>query len=305
MTHNTHIKIALGVLSALLLAFDAFAIQAKRPQELPKEIQDGINQAIDNETAPLTPEEIRRVKENFDTTQRASRDRYPEAKPVITTEVINNKPGSEIPTIFAGVGYNTNIVFKDASGSPWPIKKDSVGNSDAYTLNKIDDHILQIVVEQPNAYSNLSFLLDGQSSLMVVNLEPPKTKIDVIKTYVVQSGLSPKAQEQINSTVRNQRSVSAKIDKNLNLFLDGTPPESAISIPVQSGPNIEIWRYKSKLVVKTRMRITSPNTDAEPLYGNNGWRVYSIDKPNSTMAFIDNGKPMLVSISESAISGMN
>lgn len=282
----------------------ATANAQEAPEKLPQDLQDEINQAIDNRTAPLTEDEINRALQNFNDSQRASRNRYPNAETKITTEVISSNPGANIPALYAGVGFNTNLVFKDASGQPWPILKSSVGNGDAFELSKVDDHILQVHVLMPNSFSNLSLLLEGQSVPTVINLKPPANKIDVIKTYVMESGLSPKSTQRFQQAAQRKQVTNAPINKDLNLFLDGVPPEAAVIVPVQSGPNIDIWRYKGKLIVKTQMRITVPAAESEPLYGNNGWRIYSISNPVSTMAFIDNGAPQLVSISESAITGL-
>ncbi len=297
------VKHLVPLAAALSLSSAALAQQA--PSKLPEDVQEEINNAIDSNTAPLTEDEINRALANFNKTQRASRNRYPNAETKISTEVISNAPGSKIPTLHAGVGFVTNIVFKDAGGQPWPIEKDSVGNGDAFGTEKIDEHILQVTVKEPNSFSNLSFLLEGQSTLTVVNLRPPTEFIDVIKTYVLDSGLAPASVQRYEQAAQSNDTVHASINRELNLFLDGTPPEAAVTVPVQSGPAIDIWRYKEKLIVKTQMRITVPSAESEPLYGNDDWRVYSIANPVSTMAFIHNGSPKLVSISESAIAGMN
>lgn len=300
--YSLYLAMMLGSTTAIAQQQDSDSSGPARPRDLPPEIEQESLEVIKETVQPLSPEEIEFLRKGLNESQQATRNRYPNAKTVVTTEPLSMKPGSEIPTLYAGVNYNTNITFNDAAGNPWPVKSDSVGSQDAYTLNKITDHIFQLVVNQPNSFSNISILLDGTDSILTINVRPPEDVIDASKTYVVEGELSPRTAQEVRRQAESNPGPSLPVNRDLNQFLDGTIPEEANPIPVQSGPQIEVWAYKSQVIVKTQMKLTLPATDSEPLYGSNGWRVYAISRPSSTMSFIRNGEPVIVSVAENAIA---
>lgn len=275
------------------------------PPALPPEVAARIADRIRDEVAPLTPEEIKLAREMINQSQRAANNRYERAEPRITTEPLDSRPGNKIPTIYAGVGFNTNVMFTDAGGKPWPIRVSSIGNRDAFNLRALDEHAFEIEVLIPNTYTNITVFLENQRSPLVFNVAPPDKHLDVIKTYAI-NGLSPASQDEHETAARmaQRRNIQPGADPGLNLFLDGVPPADALPIPVIQGPDVELWAWNHRLIIRTQMRLTTPSAEADPLYGANGWRVYSIRRPTSIMTFIANGQIQTVSVSESAIANL-
>lgn len=275
------------------------------PPPMPPEVEERIRQRIQEEVAPLTPAEIRLARELINASQQAANNRYDRAKARITTEPLDSRPGNEIPTIYAGVGFNTNVMFTDSVGKPWPIRVSSIGNREAFNLRPLDEHAFEIEALVPNTFTNITVFLEEQRTPLVFNVAPPRDHLDVIKTYAV-NGLSPSTRTTHEDIARtaSARSVQPGADPGLNLFLDGVPPQNAVPISVLQGPEVELWAWEGRLIVRTQMRLTTPSAEADPLYGANGWRVYSIRRPTSIMTFILNGQVATVAISEAAIANL-
>src|SRR5690554_4594531 len=119
-----HIAVALSFVALMtgnVMAEQEERNDAKPPPELPPQVRERVLERIQDQVAPLSPEEIRFARQIINEMQQASNNRYENLEPKISTEVLNSRPGAEIPTLYAGVGFNTNVMFSDITGSPWPI----------------------------------------------------------------------------------------------------------------------------------------------------------------------------------------
>lgn len=272
------------------------------PTQIPEEVRARAQQALHDQVSPLSAEEIRQLRDTLDGVQRVTNERYEHAEPRITTETIHNSPGSEIPIIYAGVGFNTSVLFQDAAGNPWRIRNASIGNNDAFELHEMDPHAVRIEVKQANTFTNISVLLEGQSTPLVFRIRPPSEHLDFVKTYAV-NGLSPALQAESAASTSGGFTQPQR-ETSLNQFLNGQIPSEALPVSILSGPDVDMWSYEGRLIVRTQMQLTVPSADFQPLHGSNGWRVYSISRPNSVMTFLDGGSVQYVSISESVVASI-
>lgn len=278
-------------------------VSPSAPPELPPEMKRRMLQRIQDQVAPLTAEEIRYARRLLNEMQQVSNNRYEDLEAKITTERLSSRPGSKIPTLHAGVGYNTNVMFSDSAGNPWPIRRSSIGNVEAFTIKELDEHAFEVEVRQANTFTNMTVFLVGQKTPLIFNISPPTEHLDVVKTYIVD-GITPETQGEI-STQRISHTGALhqpSADPNLNLFLDGSIPESAVTVSVLSGPQVDLWVWNKQLIIRTDMRLMAPTSDVSPLYGANGWRVYSLSRPSSLLSFLRGGELTMVSISESALA---
>lgn len=298
MKYVLSVALVLSVFSS-----SALSQQMPPPRELPEELLQQFADSVNDQAVVLSPEEYRQIRDLIDEIERAKSDRYDYAEPRISNQVISNEPGAEIPELSLGTNYNSYITFKDEAGNPWPIVHSNVGHSAAYTLNKINDYTFEVVVQQPNVFSNLTFMLEGYDGPIMINVGPPEHFIDYVKNYTIQ-GVGPATVERSRAaSVRVARThEQPSVNRSLSAFLNGIPPEDAIPVSVIRGVDVDMWVWDGRLVVRTQMRLLAPSADAEPLYGQNGWRVYSLRNPNSVLTFVHNNQTEMAFISESAIS---
>ena len=91
--------------------------------------------ALLQQNMPLTPQQVIKLRQMIDTSQRAaSTPPTVPPKPVSTTVMMNLAPGTTPPAIRLAKGYVTSLVFVDSTGAPWPIAAYDIGDPKATNI---------------------------------------------------------------------------------------------------------------------------------------------------------------------------
>jgi len=289
-------KYSLFIFSFLsLLVAPAFAVEGDKKEvkpvviELPRDVYE---KAV-RQTIPMSPKQLKNQRQQKEALDRAQTEEIKPVIPVISSTTIP-AAGLKKPIVLRlRVGYQTTLVFQDAIGQPFKVKPSNFGDQNAYTKEQKKDHVITLFATEKYRATNFSVYLDGEKVPLVFHLVNGGVKVDYIRTIVVPK-VSPNSRKQLAVPISDRDVVPVVNDENLTTFLDNLPPSDAQVIPSMD-QRVQSWWYKSKMIIRTRLTLVSP--DGVPLHGNNGWRVYEVSTPLSTLVFIDNGQQYLVHVS--------
>jgi intracellular multiplication protein IcmK len=206
------------------------------------------------EALQLTPEQTARVKQLY--LQRESFNATPyiaPANPITRTVAVNLEPGVSPPVIRLSRGQQSSIVFSDVNGNPWMVKRVSVNRelfSDGFAegagANKDSEpsNVLALEPLKPMAYGNVSVLLNGLSTPIILTLISGQQDVDV-RVDAKIPGRNPDAGGTVSVTSLPQ------INTDLPYFLDGTPPEQAKRLKVRGLDGTTAWAYRNNLYLRT------------------------------------------------------
>ncbi len=233
------------------------------------------------EQLPLSPDQIKSLKEMFTEVQRAqAADSGTPPKPTSTMIKLNLSHGATPPVIRLQAGFVSSLVFLDAGGSPWPVKAYDLGDPRAFNIqwNKKSNTLMVQAVSQYKV-GNLAVILDGLSTPIMITLIPGQNAVDYrVDLYVPEIG---------PNTSISQSSLPGKSDPQLLNVLNGVSPPGARELEV-SGGEAQIWKYQGKLFVRTRMTILSPGWISH-LRSADGMQAYHLNKAAVILAS-QNGK---------------
>ncbi|PHQ79550.1 MAG: type IV secretion protein IcmK [Coxiella sp. (in: Bacteria)] len=225
---------------------------------------------------PLTPDQIRTLRQLFNNSQRAAAD-YPGTppKPTSSSVVVNLSPGATPPIIRLRSGFVTSLVFLDSTGEPWPIQAYDIGDPNSFNIqwNQKGNTLL---VQSSSAYKsgNLAVMLKGQDTPVMVTLMPGQNAVDY-RVDLRVPGLGPNA----SATVSSLPDVA---NPQLLDFLNGVPPNGAKEVQVQGGP-CQAWESAGHLYLRTQLTVLSPSWLAS-MSSPDGTHVYEIMKSPVVLA---------------------
>lgn len=202
---------------------------------------------------PLTPEQILRVKQMYQTNELAQVSSVgAPPKPTATSQFVNLSPGSTPPVIRLSQGFVSSLVFLDTTGEPWPIAAYDLGDPTAFNIqwDKVGN-TLMIQSSKLYTYGNLAVRLQGLNTPVMMTLIPGQKAVDYRVDLRVQ-GYGPNAK---NTPMEEGLPPTAN-DKLLHV-LDGVPPSGSSRLTV-SGGDARAWLWNDKMFVRTTLTILSP-----------------------------------------------
>ena len=208
---------------------------------------------VTDQLFPLTPEQIVRIKKQYQT-QEYAKNATPGVppKPTATSQFVNLSPGSTPPVIRLSQGFVSSLVFLDSTGSPWPISAYDLGDPSAFNI-QWDKTGNTLIIQATNLYTygNLAVRLKGLNTPVMLTLIPGQQAVDYRVDLRVQ-GYGPNAKTMV---MDNGLPPSAS-DLLLHV-LDGVPPAGSTRLTV-SGGDARIWMFNQKMFVRTNLTILSP-----------------------------------------------
>ncbi len=202
---------------------------------------------------PLTPEQIIRIKQEYQTHEYAKTSPAgTPPKPRATSLFVNLSPGSTPPVIRLSQGFVSSLVFLDSTGAPWPISAYDLGDPSAFNI-QWDKTGNTLIIQASNLYTygNLAVRLRGLNTPVMLTLIPGQKAVDYRVDLRVQ-GYGPNAKSM---PMDNGLPPSAS-DLLLHV-LDGVPPAGSARLTV-SGGDARAWLLNEKMFVRTNLTILSP-----------------------------------------------
>lgn len=226
---------------------------------------------------PLSPQQVVRLRQQIDLSQRAAAvpANIP-PKPISTTLMINLAPGTTPPAVRLAQGYVSSLVFVDSTGAPWPIAAFDVGNPKAVNI-QWDGKTNILLLQAVTPYSN------GDIVIRLVGLPTPITLEIVSGQRVVDyrvdihvSGLGPNSKDIPMGTA-----LPDSANQLLLGVLDGVGPAGSRALMVR-GADSQAWQLGEKMYLRTRLTLLSPGwigTMVSP----DGMHAYELPKTSSVL----------------------
>jgi len=218
---------------------------------------------------PLTPQQIKALRQIFQATQRASVAPSEAPTPTVSTQNVVLSPGSSPPVIKMATGYVSSVVFVDETGQPWPIAGYSIGNPTAFNIQwDQKGNVLMIQTVGRYESTNMAIRLVGLNIPVMLTIVSDQQKVDY-RVDMRITGRGPNAKAPlIGGTIPDQPNPV------LMAFLEGIPPEGSQMLAVTGG-DAQAWQMDNVLYLRTRLSVLSPGWLAT-MSSADGVRVYEM-----------------------------
>lgn len=218
-----------------------------------KTIDASAFEAVTNQLFPMTNEQILRLKQLYQTRQKAQESPVGvPPKPTATSQIVNLSPGSTPPVIRLAQGFVSSLVFLDSTGAPWPISAYDLGDPSAFNIqwDKVSN-TLMIQATKLYIYGNLAVRLRGLNTPVMLTLIPGQKAVDYRVDLRIQ-GLGPNAK-----MMPVQVGLPSHANDVLLHILEGVPPQGSTRLTV-SGGDARAWLLGNRMFVRTNLTILSP-----------------------------------------------
>ncbi|MCC9290258.1 DotH/IcmK family type IV secretion protein [Pseudomonas aeruginosa] len=255
------------------------------------DIKDAAYQQAVEQAAPLTPSQIRKLRQQVDDTERAAAA-LPRFFPKIVTNTVtvSLSPGAtpQVDRLFSG--YVTTLMVVDQAGNPLIVKTVDIGGRDKdFTVtwekdaDKSGSNYVKISPNSPYAFGNVSITLVDVSVPITLTLVSGQPEVDD-RVHVRVHGIGYIA------TAAVPKGVAPAILTMLSRF----GPDRA-QLLTSSYTEVMAWDYKDKFYVRTNYAHLCPaylSMQRSP----DGIAVYEIPRTAVVVA-LSNGAPHNVSLS--------
>lgn len=227
---------------------------SKLPTSADKDAIDSLAfDGVTEQMFPLTPEQIIRIKQMYQTAEyaKAASPGTP-PKPTATSQFVNLSPGSTPPVIRLSQGFVSSLVFLDSTGAPWPINAYDLGDPTAFNIQwDKTSNTLMIQASKLYTYGNLAVRLRGLNTPVMLTLIPGQKAVDYRVDLRIE-GYGPNAK-----TMPMDNGLPPSASDILLHVLDGVPPAGSSRLTV-SGGDARAWLANGKMFVRTNLTILSP-----------------------------------------------
>lgn len=251
------------------LSLDSTPLEIPTPQEMNVNAFSNLKQTA----FPLSPEQIKTLRNLLDDTQRATAaapyDSPP--APVSSSLIVNLSPGATPPAIRLYRGFVSSLVFVDSTGAPWPIVAYDLGNPSAFNIawnNK--DNLLMVQAQSSYQYGNLAVKLQDLDTPVMLTLVPGQRAVDYRVDLRIM-GRGPNAKVAYSGS-----NIPASTSPVLLDILDAVPPQGAKVLQVPDA-TAQAWLYQDKLYLRTAYNLLSPAWVAK-LSSADGMNAYELVK---------------------------
>jgi intracellular multiplication protein IcmK len=201
---------------------------------------------------PLSPEQIKTLRELFDQSQRAAATApgVP-PKPTSTSIIVNLSPGATPPIIRLSAGFITSLVFVDSTGAPWPIKAFDLGDPQSFNV-QWDQKGNTLLVQALRHYNsgNLAVMLKGLDTPVMLTLMPGQNAVDY-RVDLRVPGLGPNADPMLDGLPPTE-------SPNLLDVLNGVPPAGSRTLQIDGGDCQGWLTGDGHIYLRTALTVLSP-----------------------------------------------
>lgn len=267
----------LAVLLLAVLAVHAAPVKAQSPTEMDpgdappavasehghqvkrERARERAFEQTEDETLPMTPEQLQSLIQSLETTEAVSSSHQP---PELVMSAESLDLTSHRPPVLRVVqGYGTSIVFTDRTGKVWPMTayqgfNDQLFKVEGSTVTGSKEDLPTVLTVQPIASrgaGNLVVTLKGLETPVVLMLALGQKTVDARKEYKLPLA-GPNAAPEYHAA------SPGGIETALLNVLNGLPPTAA-AVPVAvSGvePEAMAWRVDKALYLRTVAEVYSP-----------------------------------------------
>lgn len=226
---------------------------------------------------PLTPQQVVRLHQQIDRSQRAAAvpPNIP-PKPVSSTLMINQAPGTTPPAVRLAQGYVSSLLFVDSTGQPWPIAAFDIGNPKAVNIQwDGKSNLLFLQAVSPYSDGDIVIRLVGNPTPITLELVSGQRVVDY-RIDVHVSGLGPNTKD-VPMGVTLPESAS----QLLLGVLDGVAPTGSKLLAVR-GADAQAWQLGERMYLRTRLTVLSPGW-VSTMNSPDGMHAYELPKTSSVL----------------------
>ena len=208
--------------------------------------------------APLSADEIRRLRALQTEQFRALATPGITAVPRISAQTVNLQPGASLPLVRTAVNWPATVSFIDSTGAPWKILGDPQSGSADIDVKWIPGASFMVITAKRDFVNTLITVgLEGLPvplQISVMSGEPDTAK----KTWTVDARLDLRIPRR-GPAATPDAPGPARIglhDDVLQAFLDGVPPAGAKRLKTSgSVPDTAVWQQGDDLYIRSRADI--------------------------------------------------
>lgn len=269
------------------------------PSPMPSPRVNLVNEAVD-QIAPLTVEEVRRLRAELEDRGGAMRDNASGRPPAMQTFSrfdLDLSPNATPPVVRVTPGQGIIVTFEDLNGKPWPVKLgDNFGTRTGVSSREFTENSLSIDVSRDSSMGNVAVALEGLATPIVFTVVAGQAKTDYWAQMVVPGWVGGKPPSVVASPLPSHKA------RELTDYLMRTPPSSAKLLKVEGLSGVMAWESKpGVMVLRTNAMVTSPSTTKLP--SSDGMAVYEMPVSPAVMASV-NGKFVSIKISGYTVGGI-
>ncbi|WP_237163000.1 DotH/IcmK family type IV secretion protein [Serratia symbiotica] len=208
--------------------------------------------------APLTADEIRRLRQQQSDQDRAIASPMVAVVPRISALTVSLAPGASLPLVRNAVNWPATISFIDSTGAPWKILGEPVSGASALIVKWLPGtSVMTLIAKRNFINTSVTVALEGLAvpvTISVMSGEPDTAK----KTWVVDARLDLRIPQRGPGAAADAP-PPARIglhDSILQAFLDGVPPQGARRLKSTGRvPDTEVWQLGDTLYLRSRAEI--------------------------------------------------
>lgn len=235
-------------------------------------------EAMMQQNMPMTPEQIVKMRQRIDISQRAS-SVTPNIPPksVSSTIMVNLAPGATPPAVRLAQGYVSSLVFVDSTGTPWPIASFDIGNPKSVNMQwDGKSNILLIQSVNPYIAGDIVVRLVGLATPITLELVSGQRVVDY-RVDIHVSGIGPNTKElPIGTDLPNSA------NQVLLEVLDGIGPAGSKQLNITGASNTQAWMLGEKIYLRTRLTLLSPGWVGK-MVSPDGMIAYEVPKTSSIL----------------------
>lgn len=256
----------------------------------PDLVQEGLNQM-----APLTPEEIRRLRaEMLARAKAATEPLAPTAKPSTRLAHVDLSPGATPEVIRIALNEGAGVNFIDAAGRPWEIEDAHNYSPTGFDISRIGANGLSIGSKLDQAIGNILVKLKDLNTLVtfkVVSGHSATREID----YFVDMQLPRYLPGQAAPVGAVERQPGLGVDELMDYLLR-TPPKDAKLLSVDGLTGAMAWQAPGgSIMLRTDRMVLSPKWKRRQS-SSTGVTVYELPVASQVLVS-DDGRMVPVKIS--------
>ncbi|WP_082672288.1 DotH/IcmK family type IV secretion protein [Type-D symbiont of Plautia stali] len=227
--------------------------------------------------APLSADEIRRLRALQTEQDRAMATPGITAVPRISAQTVSLQPGASLPLVRTAVNWPATVSFIDSTGAPWKITGSPLSGSPDITVDWTSGA----------SFMRIKANKDFVNTLITVGLEglPVPLQISVMsgeadtakKTWTVDARLDLRIPRRGPGAAPDAPGPSriGLHDDVLQAFLDGVPPTGAKRLKTTgSVPDTAVWQQGDDLYIRSRADIRDEfDTTLSSADGTHLWKL--------------------------------
>lgn len=232
------------------------------PQRMPSPVLDfDIVNEIKDRTAPMSVDEIRRLRIELSERERAWHEnvsKLPPPKPVVSEYRLDLSPGATPPVVRVSMGQGALVTFIGADGKPWPLKDVDNFNSTGIRVSQLSGHVLSVSLKAPYATGSVGVILEELATGVTFGVVPAQHETDHRVEMIVPKLFGGEGGSGASSA--GSFSVPSLNTQDLSKYLLKIPPSTARELKVEGGDGLVVaWQSaKDRIVVRTGRSVVSP-----------------------------------------------